>query len=265
MYSLVRTGALHRAIGMRALRPAVALPSAARGSRPISTYAKQGAAFFQQYWPQIAAGSGAVVVLYGVTSASIHVSSFLLHLDALTTLRVGMGIGFASCLVMAGGGWYAWRRTILNAKTVQHLALEKLAASKLVRTNLGEHLRVGELQAYREIPGHWSIEKKMAWVEPRVHMLFQVHGDSAATGFVSAEAVKRMGTSVDLTMLAVDTSKGQVLLVVGDEAKLHKKSALRGFLQSERAAYIPQDASETDEEYLREQEAVALHNKIGRV
>jgi hypothetical protein len=248
-----------------------ALPNAssALGRRHISQQAAQVTNFIQQYWPHMAAGTGVFIVVYGLASSAIHVSSFLLHLDALSTLRAGIALGFVGASTLAGGALYFYRRTILNPKVVLRLAMEQLERSKLVRESLGAQIRVGDLQAWKEVQGHWSLEKKLGWVDPRVQMIFQVVGEGNRQGFASVEAVKRQGKTVEFRLIAVDTSAreghtSQVLLVAGEEAKLHVKGQLRGFLQSERAAFIPQDASETDEEWLREQQAVAVHDKVGR-
>ena len=88
-------------------------------------------------------------------------------------------------------------------------------------------------------------------------MLFQVVGDRGE-GMVTVEAVKHRGGLV-VNLLCVDTlaSPGrpsQLVLVTGSADKLGVRGTLRGFLQTERAQYIPQVAVQTDDDRLAEQE-----------
>jgi hypothetical protein len=46
-----------------------------------------------------------------------------------------------------------------------------------------------------------------------------------------------------------------VLLLKGSEDKLHVRGTLRGFLQTERAQYIPQDREEADDDAKVEEQA----------
>jgi len=78
------------------------------------------------------------------------------------------------------------------------------------------------------------------------------------------EAVKHRGV-LKITLLALDITpldKGAAptppVILEGSEEKLHVAGTLRGFLQAERAAYIPQDLEATDEALMKEQEAAEL-------
>lgn len=53
--------------------------------------------------------------------------------------------------------------------------------------------------------------------------------------------------SFDLSLVALDT-QDHVLLVKGDETRLHVRGQLRGFLQAERAKYIAQIEAEDDDD-----------------
>lgn len=148
----------------------------------------------------------------------------------------------------------------LSTQVVHRVALAKLTKDPNVRAQLGSNLRSGMLRAYVVNPGHLSVgSKKLGWVEPRASMLFQVVGDKGE-GMATVEAVKHRGGIV-LTAVAVDTlasagKPSQLLIVVGSEEKLAVRGTLRGFLQTERAQYIPQQRAETDDDRLAEQESL---------
>lgn len=88
----------------------------------------------------------------------------------------------------------------------------------------------------------------------------QVAGDRGA-GVATVEAVNHQGRVV-VTLLALDAPGGGgpagdgLLLVTGTEEKLHVTGTLRAFLTTERARFIPQDRTLTEEELLREQAAL---------
>ena len=74
------------------------------------------------------------------------------------------------------------------------------------------------------------------------------------------EAVNHRGRAV-LTLLALDTPASAgvpsgLQILVGTEEKLHVQGGLRGFLQAERASFIPQDVALTEESLLQEQDAL---------
>ncbi len=66
------------------------------------------------------------------------------------------------------------------------------------------------------------------------------------------EAIKHKG-AVKVTLLSLDilprqgTPAGEPILIAGREDRLHVRGQLRGFLQTERAAYVPQDEPLRDE------------------
>lgn len=66
------------------------------------------------------------------------------------------------------------------------------------------------------------------------------------------EAIKHKG-AVKLTLLSLDilpragTPAGEPILIAGREDRMHVRGQLRGFLQAERAAFVPQDQPLRDE------------------
>jgi hypothetical protein len=230
-----------------------------------STSASRGATSFAQhitvanirkYWPQIAAGGGALVVLYGLSSGMIAVTQTFLNLDFKQVFYFGFGTGVVSMAMLAGVGVLVWRRVGIAPTQVARRAVARVQAHPSVRAALGPSIKPGSLRAYVVHRGHFSVEKRMAWVEPRCQMLFQVVGDKGE-GMISAEAVNHAG-SIHFNVIAVDTlaragAPSAMILVAGKEDKLHVRGQLRGFLQTERAQYIPQDKTERDEDRVAEQ------------
>lgn len=86
------------------------------------------------------------------------------------------------------------------------------------------------------------------WVEPRVQMMFQVNGDFD-DGMVTVEAKKMFPNTLKYSLVTVDPFKrtSPMVLVEGDEERLHVRGQLRGFLQSERVPYIKQTEADEDE------------------
>ena len=213
------------------------------------------------YWPILAGGGVACVVVYGLGSAMYHVTSTFLSLDFKHVFYIGFVTGGLGALMLTGGGIYARRLTTISTQTVHKKALSRLARSPEVRAILGPNIKSGHLRAYTHAPGHMAlVGTRIAFVEPHASMLFQVVGDRAE-GMATVEAVKHKG-GVVLNLLAVDTlatpgRPSQLILAVGSEDKLHVRGTLRGFLQTERAAYIPQDReAPSDAERLEEQQAL---------
>lgn len=85
------------------------------------------------------------------------------------------------------------------------------------------------------------------------------------------EAIKHKG-SIKLTLLSLDilpragTPAGEPILIAGKEDRLHVRGQLRGFLQTERATFVPQDLPLRDEalfELQKEAEAEAAGEGAG--
>jgi hypothetical protein len=213
----------------------------------------------------IAGVSGGLVVVWGLSSVAYYVTTTVLTLRPEDYFLAGAGTGLVAALTLGAGGVWGYRQLYISTQAVHRVALARLARSPAVRASLGGGLRSGSLRAYTLYPGHVSVGKGFGWVEPRAQMLFQLVGDKGE-GMATVEAVQHRGRAVP-TLLAVDVlarppgspggaTQPTLILVAGDEAKLHVRGTLRGFLTAERAQYIAQDAVASDEDRLREQSAL---------
>lgn len=266
-----------------AARPAVALATAARpavalaarrpgvGGAPARAKGTLATAAqwltlknLRKYSAQIAAGAGVVVVIYGLTSAAYYVTSTLVHLSPGDMFELGLLTGGLAAAVAAGSAVAVYRSATISTQAVHRAALAKLNRSAEVRALLGASVLPGPLRAYIVHAGHVSVGgRRLGWVEPRVQMLVQLSGDGTAPyaeAYATIEAVKHKG-AILFPLLAVDTVPGpgrpsQLVLVAGNHDKLHVRGTLRGFLQAERATFIPQDRVATDDDRLVEQEAM---------
>jgi len=78
------------------------------------------------------------------------------------------------------------------------------------------------------------------------------------------EAIKHKGVlkitllALDITPLSKSAPPMPPVILEGTEEKLHVQGQLRGFLQAERAVYIPQDVELSDANLMKEQEAADL-------
>lgn len=167
----------------------------------------------------------------------------------------------------AGGAFYVYRAMTLSPKQVYRAAMYKLQRSDTVRAKLGPHVRAGQLKAFATIPGHMSLAGGSVprLVAPHTQMLFQVVGEWGE-GMVTVEALKHKG-SLKFNVLALDTlarqgAPAELVLVAGKEEFLHVRGTLRGFLQSERAQYIPQDRSVREEDLIRAQEELPAEPEV---
>lgn len=205
----------------------------------------------KKYLPQIGLVGAGLVIVYGVSKIGMSVAGGLLSLDIYTTFRYGFWTG----LIVAAGGafsfFYVGTVGRISPDKAFAKAIARVQSSRLAQEKLGMNIRPGMLKAYVHERGHFSLGRKMSWVEPRMQMLVEVEGE-LGRGMVTAEAVKHKNGLV-LTLCAVDTvakpnAPAQVLLLKGDEDRLHVRGTLRGFLQAERAAYIPQDKDALDDD-----------------
>ena len=116
---------------------------------------------------------------------------------------------------------------------------------------LGGTVRPGSLRAYTIRKGFFGLDsnRRLAWLDPRVQMLFQVTGSEDKTAMVSMEALRHR-THLNFTLIAVDVldtpTGSQLVVVAGDEDRLHVRGQLRAFLQSERVQYIEQTKEPDD-------------------
>lgn len=214
--------------------------------------------------------------LYFLPALASHPTSFFvpllssLQLDMYDVFRYGFVTG-ALCVGAVGGGAFWLRRvTRISPEKAFKKALARVQSNPAAQKALGSPtLKSGQLRAYTLQAGHVSFGKKMAWVEPRAQLLFQVVGEvSGKEGMVTAEAVQHKNGIV-LNLLALDVlgsqgSPAQLLLLKGSEDKLHVRGTLRGFLQTERAAFIQQDQEEDDDKKVEEQETLPTEEEEER-
>jgi hypothetical protein len=235
----------------------------AGGAAGAAKSAESTIALLRKYAPQIWLGAGALVVIYGVSSIGLSVASGIMSLDIWTVFKYGVATGAGAALALGGGALYGLRLRRISPEAAFRKALARVQSSQRAQEALGTNIRSGQLKAYVAHRGHFALGGKaqpLAWVEPRVQLLFQVAGE-VNEGMVTAEAVKHKG-GVVLSLVALDTlakpsAPARVLLLKGSEDRLHVRGTLRGFLQTERAAYIPQDAAEMDDDArVREQSSL---------
>ena len=203
-------------------------------------------------WTQITIGTGAVVILYVISSVSLHVATTLLEID----MKHVFYVGFLTGSLTVGSLAFLLLRTrssnTINPDSVVYAAIGALQRNSEVRNALGATLKIGGLRGYTVQNAHFAVSK-FGWVDPRVKMLFQVDGSNGREGFATCEAVKHQG-KIQFSLLALDLlDSKQLLLVEGKEEKLHVKGILRGFLQTERAQYVAQDKVISDVDMLSEQ------------
>jgi len=162
--------------------PTGAAPALRSAGAKVRTMATGGAkpaqdsplVLFRKYLPQIALGGGALVVVYGISKIMIYVTSGLMSLDFKDVFYYGYLTGAVSVLVVAAGATYALRLARINPEGAFRRALSRVQADASAQAVLGTNIRGGNLKAYTIQPGHVSLAKRLAWVEPRVQMLFQV-------------------------------------------------------------------------------------------
>jgi hypothetical protein len=220
--------------------------------------AKTIAAQVNENGTTVAVGVGGLVIVYGMSTLAFHATSTFLSLTLTDAMYFGFGTGFVSAAMLAGGAARAYVLATLSPDAAYAVALARIRADERVALAMGASLSPGELKAYTHVQGHLSTTK-LGWVDPRVSMLFQVVGnDTGRQAMASVEAIKHKGV-LSLTLLALDilpapgSRTPQMLLIEGKEERLHVRGQLRGFLQSERAQFIAQDETETDEALLAEQ------------
>ena len=206
----------------------------------------------RKHWTQITFGAGACVVLYVISSVSLHIATTLLEIDMKHVFYVGFLTGVGTMGSLSFLIFRTRTNNTINPEAVVYAAIHALQRNSEVRNALGSSLKVGTLKGYTVTNAHFAVSK-FGWVDPRVKMLFQVNGSNGKEGFATCEAVKHQG-KIQFSLLALDLlDTKQLLLVEGKEEKLHIKGILRGFLQTERAQFVEQDKVVSDVELLSEQ------------
>ena len=134
--------------------------------------------------PYTAMAVGSCVVVYGVSSLALHLSTSILSLTLTDALYGGFGAGFLSCGILAASAVRFHRSVTLSPDAVFKVALARVAGDARVAAAMGASVKAGPLQAYNLVPGHVSTQQ-LGWVDPRVQMLFQVVGeDTGREGMV---------------------------------------------------------------------------------
>ena len=133
------------------------------------------AAGLNQYGPAVGLGVSGLVVVYGVSSLAWTVGGSFMSLTLKDALYWGFASGFLSAGLLGAGALRGYRASTLRTQPVFNLALAKLRKDERVAAALGATIQPGTLKAYDRVPGHVSTTK-LAWVDPRVQMIFQVVG-----------------------------------------------------------------------------------------
>ena len=215
----------------------------------------------RQLLPTTAGGFGALVAVYGSWRMLVWAMSASVH-DVFET---GFVAGGVTVLAVGAGLWRAWSRTYVAPDAAFTAAMALVDESPVAEAALGTNIRAGELKAYTSTRGHVQAHRGLAWVEPRIQLLFQVVGE-LGTAMVTAEAVQHRGhlvfTVVALDILASPARAARVVVLLGSEDKLHVRGTLRGFLQTERAAFITLDkAAPADEDLVAEQSELEVEQQ----
>jgi hypothetical protein len=166
----------------------------------------------KKYAPQIAVGAGVLVVTYGIAKSFYSVTTGILSLDMYDVFRYGFVTGALCVGAFGGGAFWLRRMSRISPERAFKKALARVQASPAAQKALGSPtLKSGQLRAYTLEGGHVSFGKKMAWVEPRAQLLFQVVGEaSGKEGMVTAEAVQHKNGIV-LNLLALVSSSARLI------------------------------------------------------
>lgn len=93
-----------------------------------------------------------------------------------------------SCAALGGSAFYFLRRNTIPVAQLHRWAVARLAADARVRAAIGPNVAARPLRAYASEPGHISLSRQLAWIEPRAQMLLHVAGDRGE-GVATVEAV----------------------------------------------------------------------------
>ena len=257
---------------LRAVVLTPAAPAARRGGAQRAYSSSTAAAVrsaltlanLRAYAPQLGAGLGGLLAIYGVTTLAYHVTLSFLHIDISLAFRYGLATGGLCAAGLAGAGAVVYRRSVASPAALQRLALLHLQRSASVRAVLGSRFAPGSLRAVAQSPGHLSVggSTRLGYVQPRVSLLFDVQGERGQ-GMVVAEGLRHPTGALVLTQLVLDhtpvggtAAAAELLVIKGSEEALRTRGCLRGFLQGAPVRALPQDRAPTDEARLAEQAAL---------
>ena len=189
---------------------------------------------------------GAALLLgVAILRGGLWVVSFFSSLDFADVSQVAFVAGLLTAAILMGVGALARRALTLRPEAVYADALRRVLGDATVRAYLGSELRTGAFRAYSFVPGSirwgqggaaaeavvppaaaegtgagWGVRAMAAlgswWRPRRLQLFFQVTGDAASHGMVSAEVEKVKG-SYSYNLLCVDVlNTGQRIVLRGD-------------------------------------------------
>lgn len=208
------------------------------------------------------------VAVYGLSKMLVSMASTLLNLTLTDALYVGFGAGMVGASGIIALSMLGLRRFRIRPEPVFQSALSRVRAHSSVSAALGSPVQASELRAYTIRPGHLTRATGLglAWVHPRVQMLFAIQGPHGK-GMVTCEALRK-GAELDFTLIAVDVlfqstnhqhhphppkqqqqqqqSHHRPIIVAGTAERLEVAGQLREFLQAERVTPIRPTHAEPD-------------------
>jgi len=180
------------------------------------------------------AGGGAVAI-YGISKIVYDVFFGLISLTPREMGIYGLEAGFMAATIFYGGAFLLYRSVQIRPEAVFQVAFNgvraDLRAVQRLGGELGGHLESRGLRAYR-VDGGTVDPYRVAWVPPRVQMVFDVHGE-LQSGIVTVEAEKH-STGLNVTFIGLDVLDGQPgprIVVQGDPSRMKVKDQLKELLE----------------------------------
>jgi len=257
----LRRSALRAGAAARCPSPASARRASSSSAGPSPPLSERVAALIARaraLAPASVAAAGGIVVVYGTWRILVSVTESVMSLSFFNVFEYGFVAGAGTVLAVAGAAAYGARLTRISPDAACRAALALVLEAPAAERALGTNIREGPLKAFVAAPAHLTARGGLAWVEPRIQVLFQVVGEFGEA-MVTAEAIKHRGaliwTVVALDVLATAARPAQTIVLRGSEDKLHVRGTLRGLLQ-QKVAFVPQDREVSEDDLLREQRAL---------
>ena len=213
--SALRAGAAERAGAMRSPRRLVLV-------RPVAAAvgARGGVGCARALAPASVAAAGGIIVVYGTWRILVSVTESVMSLSFFNVFEYGFVAGAGTVLAVAGAAAYGARLTRISPDAACRAALALVLEAPAAERALGTNIREGALKAFVAAPAHLTARGGLAWVEPRIQVLFQVVGEFGEA-MVTAEAIKHRGaltwTVVALDVLASAARPAQTIVLRGSE------------------------------------------------